>query len=206
MENKNIKLKIFKLAGTLGKKNTPLPPFSPLFYKKKPGIAKEFGGVFFLSPARAQATFPVGADGLPAWVKEVGARQEPKNNRLFLANDYGAVGNGVKNSTKAIQKAIDACAKAGGGIVSFKAGGYVTGAIFLKSNVNLRLDKAVTLLGSQEDADYPSIWTRVAGIEMNWPAALINVNDQKNVKISGGGTIDGRGQKWWARYWKLRLG
>ena len=60
------------------------------------------------------------------------------------------------------------------------------------------------MLGSQEDADYPSIWTRVAGIEMNWPAALINVNGQRNVKISGGGTIDGRGEKWWAKYWKLR--
>jgi hypothetical protein len=41
---------------------------------------------------------------------------------------------------------------------------------------------------------------------MSWPAALINVNDQKNVKISGGGLIDGRGEKWWDRYWTLRKG
>ncbi len=39
---------------------------------------------------------------------------------------------------------------------------------------------------------------------MKWPAALINVNDQRNVKISGAGTIDGRGQKWWDKYWALR--
>ncbi len=161
--------------------------------------------VLLAATAPAQARFPVGADGLPAWVKDVGARQVPKRPRAFLANAYGAVGNGVTNSTRAIQKAIDACAKAGGGIVSFKAGSYVTGAIFLKSAVHLRLDQAVTLLGSQEDGDYPSIWTRVAGIEMNWPAALINVNGQTNVKISGGGTIDGRGQKWWDKYWKLRI-
>ena len=50
----------------------------------------------------------------------------------------------------------------------------------------------------------PRFPTRVAGIEMPWPAALINVNDQKNVKISGGGVIDGRGEKWWDRYWTLR--
>mgnify|MGYP003296456364 CR=1 FL=1 len=62
----------------------------------------------------------------------------------------------------------------------------------------------MSLLGSQEDADYPSIFTRVAGIEMKWPAALINVSDQRNVKISGAGTIDGRGQKWWDKYWALR--
>jgi polygalacturonase len=39
---------------------------------------------------------------------------------------------------------------------------------------------------------------------MAWPAALINVDDAKNVKISGDGTIDGRGQKWWDKYWNLR--
>lgn len=161
--------------------------------------------LFAVSPVRGQATFAVGLDGLPPWVKEVGAQQAPKGNASLLANAYGALGDGLTNSTAAIQKAIDACSQAGGGIVSFKPGNYVTGAIFLKSNVHLRIDKEVTLLGSQNDADYPSLPTRVAGIEMNWPAALINVNDQKNVKISGGGAIDGRGQKWWDKYWKLRL-
>ncbi|HVQ37224.1 MAG TPA: glycosyl hydrolase family 28 protein [Pyrinomonadaceae bacterium] len=156
------------------------------------------------TPAGGQARFPLRADGLPAWVKQVGARQSPKKRRVFVANTYGAVADGVGNSTRAIQKAVDDCARAGGGIVSFKPGSYVTGALFLKSNVHLRVDSGVTLLGSQEDSDYPSIWTRVAGIEMSWPAALINVSGQRNVKISGGGTIDGRGEKWWARYWKLR--
>ncbi len=162
------------------------------------------GGVEIAGPALAHARFAVGGDRLPAWVKEVGAKQKPERKRSFSANSFGAVGDGVTNSTTAIQKAIDACAKAGGGEVVFKSGNYVTGALFLKSNVNLRVDTGVTLLGSQEDSDYPSIWTRVAGIEMKWPAALINVNDQKNVKIYGGGTIDGQGKKWWDRYWSLR--
>ena len=154
--------------------------------------------------ARAQATSDKDQDGLPAWVKEVGARRAPAKTKVFSANSYGAKGDGATNSTRAIQKAIDACSKAGGGAVTFEPGGYVTGALFLKSNVNLRVDAGVTLLGSQEDADYPPIWTRVAGIEMRWPAALINVNGLENVKLSGGGTIDGRGQKWWDRYWALR--
>lgn len=141
----------------------------------------------------------------PRWVKDVGARREPRRRKIFSVNLYGAEGDGVKNSTKAIQQAIDACAKAGGGAVTFNSGQYVTGALFIKSNVHLRIDAGVTLLGSQEDADYPLLPTRVAGIEMSWPAALINVNDQKNVKISGGGVIDGRGEKWWAKYWALRL-
>ena len=139
---------------------------------------------------------------LPSWVKEVGARRAPKSRRVFTIQ---AVGDGITNSTRAIQKAIDECAKAGGGIVTFKPGSYVTGALFLKSNVHLRIDKEVTLLGSQDDSDYPSIPTRVAGIEMKWPAALININDAKKVRISGAGTIDGRGEKWWHKYWSLRM-
>jgi polygalacturonase len=155
-------------------------------------------------PARAQARLPAGDGGLPAWVRDVGARRRPEGRQVFLANAYGAVGDGATNSTRAIQRAIDACASAGGGIVAFRPGGYVTGALFVKSRVNLRLDQGVTLLGSQDDADYPSLWTRVAGIEMDWPAALINVNEQEDVAITGPGTIDGRGQKWWDRYWDLR--
>jgi polygalacturonase len=152
----------------------------------------------------AQAETQASAKGLPAWVKQVGARRAPQSRRVCAANSYGAQGDGATNSTKAIQRAIDTCAGRGGGVVSFKPGQYVTGALFLKSNVNLRVDAGVTLLGSQEDADYPSIFTRVAGIEMKWPAALINVNDARNVKISGAGVIDGQGKKWWDRYWALR--
>jgi polygalacturonase len=161
-------------------------------------------GLMVATPLRAQATSATGADGLPAWVKEVGAQRVPEAKRVCAVNTYGARGDGSTNSTKAIQQAIDACARAGGGKVTFRPGSYVTGALFLKSNVHLRIDVGVTLLGSQDDADYPSIWTRVAGIEMKWPAALVNVNEQRNVKLSGGGTIDGRGKKWWDRYWALR--
>ncbi len=157
-----------------------------------------------VAEASVQRKTSASDEGLPPWVKTVGARRGPTKKRVFEANAYGAVGDGETNSTKAIQSAIDACAKAGGGVVRFKPGQYVTGALFIKSGVNFVVGEGVTLLGSQEDADYPSINTRVAGIEMRWPAALINVNDQRNVKLSGGGTIDGRGKKWWDKYWALR--
>jgi polygalacturonase len=155
----------------------------------------------FSLPVAAQPSREKASGQLPAWVKDVGARRAPSKRRVFLVN---IASDAAANSTKAIQQAIDDCAAAGGGVVAFKAGNYVTGALFLKSNVHLRIDQNVTLMGSEEDADYPSIWTRVAGIEMKWPAALINVNDQQNVKISGAGTIDGRGEKWWNKYWAMR--
>jgi len=46
--------------------------------------------------------------------------------------------------------------------------------------------------------------TRIAGIEMTWPSALINVRDQQDVTITGNGTIDGDGPIWWKSYWDLR--
>ena len=156
------------------------------------------------SAAFSQKTQSSTTENLPAWTKKTGARKQPQRKKIFSANAYGAKGDGAVNSTAAIQKAIDECAKAGGGIVSFEAGEYLTGAIFLKDNVHLRVDAGVTLRGSEKEADYPRLPTRVAGIEMTWLAGLINVNDAKNVKISGGGTIDGNGKKWWDKYWNLR--
>lgn len=140
---------------------------------------------------------------LPDWVDKTGARKLPKAKKIFSVNAFGAKGDGAANSTKAIQKAIDEASKKGG-VVTFEKGIYVTGALFLKSNVHLKVDEGVTLTGSQDESEYPRLPTRVAGIEMQWLSALINVNDATNVKISGGGTIDGNGKKWWDKYWDLR--
>jgi polygalacturonase len=140
---------------------------------------------------------------LPSWTRKTGARQTPKGKKIFSANAFGAKPDGATDSTIAIQKAIDEAAKKGG-TVAFEKGIYVTGALFLKSNVHLRVDDGVTLTASQDESKYPRKPTRVAGIEMEWLSALINVENAKNVRISGGGTIDGNGKKWWDKYWNLR--
>ena len=140
---------------------------------------------------------------LPSWTKKTGARKIPKSNKMISVNSYGAKGDGSTNSTKAIQKAINEATKKGG-IVTFEKGIYLTGAIFVKSNVHLKIDEGVTLTASQDESEYPRQPTRVAGIEMEWLCAFINVENAQNVKISGGGTIDGNGKKWWDKYWDLR--
>ena len=122
---------------------------------------------------------------------------------VFSANDYGAAADGKTLDTVPIQKAIDAAA-AVNGTVTLKPGNYLTGSLFLKSGVTLDVPEGVTLTGSQKLDDYPMLPTRIAGIEMTWPAALINVRDQQNVTISGKGTIDGDGPIWWKSYWDLR--
>jgi len=123
--------------------------------------------------------------------------------KTFLTNDYGAKGDGANLETAAIQKAIDAAA-VDGGTVTFKSGTYLTGSLFLKSGVTLDVPEGATLIGSEKAGDYPMLPTRIAGIEMTWPAALINVRDQHHVTITGKGTIDGDGPIWWKSYWDLR--
>jgi polygalacturonase len=121
----------------------------------------------------------------------------------FSVASYGARGDGSTMNTAAIQKAIDAAAKKGGTVV-FPAGTYLTGSLFVKSGVTLKLGKDVVLLGSQDIKDYPMMPTRIAGIEMSWPAALVNVYRQKKAAIVGEGTIDGDGKVFWDSYWSLR--
>ena len=121
----------------------------------------------------------------PAWVKNVGAKTFPSSKKVFNVNDFGAKSDTTFISTKAIQAAIDKCASSGGGVVKFLPGVYVTGSLFIKSNVELRIDDKVLILGSQNFDDYPEIQTRIAGIETTWPAALINLVDVKNAALTG---------------------
>ncbi|QIA07446.1 glycoside hydrolase family 28 protein [Draconibacterium halophilum] len=119
----------------------------------------------------------------------------------FNVADYGAVADGKTLATEAIQKTIDAAAEAGGGKVTFPAGTYLSGALFVKSNVELNISEGAIIQAIQDNSHYPRLWTRIAGIEMKWPAALINVYDESNVRITGKGVIDGNGKYWWDKFW-----
>ncbi|TCC87369.1 glycoside hydrolase family 28 protein [Pedobacter frigiditerrae] len=153
--------------------------------------------IFFSITVIAQPT-------APNWVGKVGSKALVFKNKIVKVNDFGAIGDGKTLNTKTIQNAIDECAAKGGGVVVFAPGKYLTGSLFVKTGVNLKIDKGVEILGSQNINDYPEIDTRVAGIEMKWPAALINVLKQQKASISGTGLINAQGKPFWDMYWKMR--
>ncbi|MCF3111824.1 right-handed parallel beta-helix repeat-containing protein [Niabella sp. CC-SYL272] len=109
--------------------------------------------------------------------------------------DYGAKGDAITLNTIAIQKAIDACNRSGGGKVFFPEGNYLSGTIELKDNVVLHVQKGATLLGSTDMEAYRNLdpFTEGLGIDVGW--ALLVAVDRRNIGIEGGGTIDGQGSK-----------
>jgi polygalacturonase len=121
-----------------------------------------------------------------------------------LTLDLKPTGQNSGSDTQAIQQAIDRCAESGGGTVTLRGGTFTSGSLFLRSHVSLRLERDAILNGSTDDADYPTIDTRIAGLEMKHPAALVNAIDCTDVALLGEGTIDGSGKKWWDRFWQYR--
>jgi hypothetical protein len=121
-----------------------------------------------------------------------------KTSPFFNVVDYGAVGDGKTLCTKAIQKAVDACGAGGGGTVGLPAGRYLSGAIFLKSNVTLHIGQGATLLASTDFEDFPPFrprW-RIQSDDVR-RSSLITGIDLENIAVTGRGTLNGQGQPWW---------
>lgn len=104
----------------------------------------------------------------------------------FTVSDFGAKNDGFTINTNTIQKAIDFVHEQGGGRLIFETGSYVTGSIYLKSNVTLHLEQGATILGSTNPFDY------IKDAKIGWMSMIFAVN-QENIGITGKGTINGRG-------------
>lgn len=104
----------------------------------------------------------------------------------YIATEFGVKNDGITLNTCSIQKAIDFIHENGGGRLVFESGNYVTGSIYLKSNVTLQLNYGATILGSTNPFDY------VKDKKIGWMSMIFAVN-QENIGITGKGTINGRG-------------
>jgi hypothetical protein len=110
------------------------------------------------------------------------------SSKIFLVTSYGAVGDGKATNTAAIQTAIDAAGKAGGGVVKIPAGEFLCGPIHLLDRIDLQLDEKATLKMLPLES-YPGGKTD--------PADFISGRGLSDIAITGSGTIDGQGAAWW---------
>jgi hypothetical protein len=107
-------------------------------------------------------------------------------DRVFPVTQYGAAGDGVRDCTAAFREAIAACAAAGGGRVLVPDGRYLSGAIHLKSGVNLHLSDSATIAFSRNpDHFLPVVFTRWEGVELMNYSALIYAFEQRDIAITG---------------------
>jgi polygalacturonase len=140
--------------------------------------------------------------------KQDGTLSDPSNavtastqptGAVLDVRSFGAVGDGKSVNTAALQRAIDACPS--GGTVLIPAGTFVSGALFLKSNMTFRIAAGGVLKGSTNLGDYPLIPTRYEGFELPGYASLLTLGKRDrngpfnitNVTIAGEGVIDGSG-------------
>ena len=112
--------------------------------------------------------------------------------------DYGAEEGGSVKVTEAIKKAIEACAKQGGGKVIIPAGRWLTGPIHLKDNINLHLEKDALVEFSDKFEDYlPVVYGILGGVRVYSVSHFIYAYKCKNIAITGDGVFDGHGEAWW---------
>ncbi len=181
----------------------------------KAGLA---GGVYLAagSLVRHRTTFARGLaaadDSKTAWdmVPKILERIKPPK---FPKHDvditkFGAVGDNSTDCTSAIEKAIAACSAKGGGRVVIPKGEFLTGAITLKSNINLYVSEGATLRFTHDTSKYPVVYTRYEGTELMNYSPLIYAFEQNNIGITGQGTIDGNAgcDSWWAWVGGARCG
>jgi len=119
---------------------------------------------------------------------------------IFNVKEYGATGNGVTLDSKAINAAIEAAVRGGGGMVYVPAGNYLSGSIRLKSNISLYLEQGSTIIATSDDPE-TAYDQAEPGINNNfqdyghshWHNGLIWGDSLHDISIIGPGRIWGRG-------------
>ncbi len=129
--------------------------------------------------------------GVPAGAADSAAAETDGGAKVFDVRQFGAAGDGKALDTDAIQKALDECGKSGG-TVRFGPGTYLSKPVFIHSRTTLELEAGAVLQATDETNDF--LDPNGSGASF---LALINGKNLSDVAITGKGTIDGAGARWW---------
>lgn len=128
----------------------------------------------------------------------MGVGKNAHAQQFYNVLTYGAKNDSSRKATAAINKAISAAVKAGGGTIYFPAGKYLTGPIHLKSNITIFIDAGAELHFSDDFDDYlPMVESRYEGVDVKSFSPLFYAYKAENIAIKGRGIINGHGKKWW---------
>lgn len=148
-------------------------------------------------------TFPDGTP-VPEWFNDTSLPKTDRLGKPYVITDFGAVKDSTIIQTEALQKVIDMAASDGGGVIVIPEGTFLSGSLFFKPGTHLHLEKGARLKGSDAITNYQIIPTRLEGQTINYFAALVNADHCDGFTISGEGTIDGNGHRFYDEFWLRR--
>ena len=150
-----------------------------------------------------QEYFPDGTP-IPDWFRQNEIVKPENLGTQYNLADYGVVNDSTLLQTEKIQAVIDRAAQNGGGVIVVPKGTYLTGSLFFKPHTHLHLEEGATLKGSDDISHFAIVDTRIEGQSLKYFAALINADRVDGFTISGKGTIDGNGSRYWRSFWLRR--
>jgi polygalacturonase len=153
--------------------------------------------------AFAQEIFPDGTP-IPDWFTQNIPTDINKLGKSYRITDYNVKNDSTVIQTQKIQAVIDKAYAAGGGAVVIPKGTFLSGSLFFKQGTHLYLEEGAKLKGSDDISDFPLVMTRMEGQTLKYFAALVNADGLNGFTISGKGTIDGNGLRYWKSFWLRR--
>lgn len=162
-----------------------------------------FAFFLFSSAVKSQDKFPDGT-AIPKWFKENKPTDINKLGKKYILTQNGIKNDSTILQTKQVQDLIDLAAKNGGGVIIVPKGTFLISSIFFKQGTHLHLENGAKLKGSDDINDFPVVTTRMEGQTVKYFPALINADGLDGFTISGKGTLDGNGLRFWKSFWKRR--
>jgi Endopolygalacturonase len=162
-----------------------------------------FSLCFSFSGLKSQDNWPDGTK-IDKWFKESKPTDINELGKKYILTDNGVKNDSTILQTKELQAIIDLAAKNGGGVVVVPKGTFLISSIFFKQGTHLHLENGAKLKGSDDINDFPVVTTRMEGQTVKYFPALINADGLDGFTISGNGTLDGNGLRFWKSFWKRR--
>lgn len=147
--------------------------------------------------------FPDGAR-IPAWFADTAKVDVDRLGKKYVVTDYGVRNDSAAVQTEALQAVIDRAAADGGGVVVIPRGMFVSGSLFFRKGTHLHVEDGGELRGIDAISHYKIIQTRLEGRMIKYFAALVNADGADGFTITGKGTINGNGRRFWEEFWLRR--